>query len=166
MSYFRSLFSYNPDWFSKTYLTFKRFSYRKLKDINVTDFRSDLISSLELLPVSNDFNDLVREFCSALANTLDLHAPMISKEIVARPKVPWFTNDLRNLKRRRRRLERSLRKYGLENTPLFSSPLGLHTILALFLIALVIHENYSKSSNHYVKEAAETTFLSMLILSV
>ena len=40
---------------------------------------------------------------------------MTSKEIVARPKVPWFTNELRNLKRRRRRLERSMRKFGLES---------------------------------------------------
>ena len=96
-------------------LTSKHLSYWKLKDINITDFQSDLISSLKLPLASDGLNELVYEFCNALITTLDLHAPMISKEIVARPKAPWFTNELRNLKRRRRRLERSMRKSGLES---------------------------------------------------
>ena len=71
---------------------------------------------MELPLASDDLNELVHEFCNALIITLDLHAPMISREIVARPKVPWFTNELRKLKMRRRSgLERSMRKSGLES---------------------------------------------------
>lgn len=94
-------------------------SYQKLKDIDIIDFQSNLISSLELPLVSanfsDDLNDQVHEFCNALINTLDVHASVISKELVAQPKVPWFTNELRKPKRKCRRLERLMRKFGLES---------------------------------------------------
>ena len=47
-------------------------------------------------------------------NILDQHAPENSKVIVVGPKVPWFTDELRHLKRKRRKFERRMRKSGLE----------------------------------------------------
>ena len=41
-----------------------------------------------------------------LCSLLNKHAPLRSREIILRPHAPWFNNELRELKREKRRLER------------------------------------------------------------
>lgn len=35
--------------------------------------------------------------------------------MVVSPKVPWFTNELSDLKRKRRKMKRTIRKFGLKS---------------------------------------------------
>ena len=50
-------------------------------------------------------NDLVTEYNNTLGNILDKHAPMLTKTIISRPQVPWFTDQLRIEKRKKRKAE-------------------------------------------------------------
>lgn len=102
--------------FPKPALSSRQVSFRKLKDINIADFQAD-VASLTLPQVSTDFDDLVSKFCSSVMNILDRHAPEKSKVIVVSPKVPWLTYELRDLKRKHRKLERAIRKSGLISKP-------------------------------------------------
>ncbi|KAL9978237.1 hypothetical protein ACROYT_G015732 [Oculina patagonica] len=46
-------------------------------------------------------------------STIDKHAPEVSRSITLRPHAPWFTAELRDAKRKRRRCERAYRKSRL-----------------------------------------------------
>ena len=46
----------------------------------------------------DDFSDMVADFHKSLANALDKHAPEITKSITERPKVPWFSDDVKTAK--------------------------------------------------------------------
>ena len=59
-------------------------------------------------------NDLVSCYNSTLASTLDRHAPLITKTIPARPLIPWFNDDIKEVRRQRRRAKRRWRRIGLE----------------------------------------------------
>ena len=48
-----------------------------------------------------------------MASLLDKHAPLQRKVTVIRPKLPWYTNILRELKAKRRKLERRMLLTGL-----------------------------------------------------
>ena len=89
---------------------------RRLRDIDMTAFKLDLLNS-PLSPdsrgFSNDPNELVDVYNSVLQETLDKHAPGESRSITLRPHAPWFTDELRELKREKRRCERAYRKSGL-----------------------------------------------------
>ena len=45
---------------------------------------------------------------------LDIHAPLIQRNIIPRQNAPWYTEDIRDSKRRHRLLERRWRKSKLE----------------------------------------------------
>ena len=57
---------------------------------------------------------LADHYDSVLSNLLDVHAPMKTRTIVYRPNAPWFDEDLRESKRKKRRHERKWLKSGLE----------------------------------------------------
>ena len=56
------------------------------------------------LPSSPD--KLVDLYNSVLRDTLDRHAPEMSRMITLRPHAPWYTDELRAAKREKRRCER------------------------------------------------------------
>ena len=88
---------------SKAPITSKRVSYRKLRAIDLDSLKEDLRSSrlCESPPVN--LEDLIDCCNSTLASILDKHAPLRSRTITVRPRVPWFSNDIREAKRERRR---------------------------------------------------------------
>ena len=47
--------------------------------------------------------------------TLDKHAPLMTRTIVQRPRVPWISQEIREAKRQRRRAEKKWRKSRLES---------------------------------------------------
>ena len=49
-----------------------------------------------------DINQLAREYSVRMRQVLDRHAPLMSRKIVERPRVPWFTKELKELKIKRR----------------------------------------------------------------
>ena len=58
---------------------------------------------------------LASEYNSKLTQCLDKHAPELTKTQTVRPKVPWYTNSLKELKKVRRKAERTWRGSDLDS---------------------------------------------------
>ena len=70
----------------------------------------DELSTTSLCTDSPDaLNDLVKCYNSTLSAALDRHAPLVTKFITVRPLVPWFSEDIVESRRERRRAERKWR---------------------------------------------------------
>ncbi len=93
-------------------------------------FKSDLADICEDLLSIDDIEVLAHEYNKKLNECLDKHAPVLSNTFVARPKVKWYSDKLKGLKRGRRKLEKTWRKTKL------SSDLDL----------------FKHARNHYVSE--------------
>ena len=52
-------------------------------------------------------------FNMTLTDILDKHAPLKTRIMINRPKIPWFNDDIKQLKRKRRRLEKKALKSDL-----------------------------------------------------
>ena len=88
----------------------KKIAFRKT---NVVDgnLLCDELSITRLCTDSPDaLNDLVKCCNSTLSEALDRHAPLVTKFITVRPLVPWFSEDIRESRRERRRAERKWRR--------------------------------------------------------
>jgi hypothetical protein len=90
----------------------KKVTYRKTKDIDIENFRSDIKAKMNAIRGEN-VSDLVSNYNSTLTELLDHHAPLQSKTIQLRPHAPWYTNELRESKQQRRKLERQWKKSKL-----------------------------------------------------
>ena len=91
----------------------KRVVYRKLREIDVDQFKKDILTSL-VSDASDDASALVNKYNTVLRELLDKHAPQKTKMVTLRPRVPWFTDAIRDLKKQKRRFERKMNKSGLE----------------------------------------------------
>ena len=86
--------------------TRKSVTYRKLRNVDIEKFSEDIaISSLNNLEGS-DLDIMIDQYNEILCSLLNKHAPLRSREIILRPHAPWFSDELRELKREKRRLER------------------------------------------------------------
>ena len=88
----------------------KTVSFRKIKDINIDDLRFDLRATLGDVQLTQDPDNLVKCYDTALRSVLDKHAPMQTKTVVLKSKSPWYDNDLQVAKQARRRHERAYHK--------------------------------------------------------
>ena len=105
----------------------KKVEYRKIKDLDINAFCADLAgSTLTTTGTDAPLDSLVSDYNSKLTTLLDKHAPVRSKVIRMRTKVEWYTDKIREAKRKRRQLERLWRK----------SKLTVH------------HQMYSEQRNH------------------
>lgn len=91
----------------------KQVSYRKLKDINVSDFVSDIQLCPPLSTIDGSLEELVCAYNENLSAIVDKHAPLCTKVITMRPNAPWFTDEVREAKHERRRRERLWRRTKL-----------------------------------------------------
>ena len=82
---------------------------RNVKEVNVTNFRNDILSSFSCDPPSS-FEDLN----ATLKNTLDKHAPLRERVISAKPGAPWMSLRVKAAKADKRKAERAWKKSGLE----------------------------------------------------
>ena len=83
--------------------------------MNMDAFESDIVnSSISKKHNDSDPKDLAELYNSELRYVLDKHAPEVHRSITLRPHAPWYTADLRNAKREKRRCERAYRASGLE----------------------------------------------------
>ena len=75
--------------------------------MDLTSFKDD-IACIDLF---NDANPekLVDLYNNTLRLLLDRHAPIMSKKVLFRPKVPWINSDIIKAKRQRRKAERKWR---------------------------------------------------------
>ena len=98
----------------KPSLTVRKVSYRKLKSVNVDSLNEDLATSELCQNPSDDLQELVTSYNDTLRAALDKHAPLITRTIVERPRVPWFSEEIREAKRQRRKAEKRWRVSRLD----------------------------------------------------
>ena len=93
--------------------TYKFLTYRKFDEVDVTSFRADLIDS-GISNCSNSWNisDAVELLDTTLRNLIDKHCPVIKRKVRLKERgAIWFDQDLRDMRARRRALERLNRKH-------------------------------------------------------
>ncbi|XP_062616530.1 uncharacterized protein LOC134278229 [Saccostrea cucullata] len=91
----------------------KSIKFRKLRDIVTSDLSDSIRSSFELQKGENSVEKSVNLYNTTLKNILDSLAPVQSKLITIRPDCPWYTSELRDAKRERRKAERQMRRTDL-----------------------------------------------------
>lgn len=92
----------------------RQISYRKLKEIDHEAFSLDIQKSFSHIDSSADLNEIVHLYNKSLHNILDSHAPLKSCKITIRPSNPWYSPEIDEAKKLRKRLERKWRKSKLE----------------------------------------------------
>ena len=102
---------------SKPEIPIETVKYRRIKKINKTDFAIDIQAAIKRLLECNtdNVNTLVDLYDTSLTDVLNKHAPIVSKRVPVRKKVPWFDTTAGDLKRQRRKLERKWRSSKTEH---------------------------------------------------
>ena len=89
----------------------KLIEYRKFKEIHVELFRSDLKKTGIMTQSYQSVDEAVTFLQSTLSVIIDKHCPVIKRKIrIKHPGANWFDVDLRNLRSKRRAVERMKRK--------------------------------------------------------
>ena len=94
----------------------KEVNYRKLKPIDLQELRDDISDSPLISTVDeagHDLESLLTLYNTTLIGLLDKHAPLKTRTITIRPSAPWYNEDIREEKQKRRALERRWRRTGL-----------------------------------------------------
>ena len=90
-------------------------SFRRLSVIDMYKFSSDLEeSALIRSPLNDDLSLVIDQFNSTLQSMIDNHAPIIRRSVTLRPYAPWFTDEIKVAKRKRRKLEGQWRAHNTE----------------------------------------------------
>ena len=63
---------------------------------------------------SDDLQELVSSYNNTLMAALDKHAPLMTRTIVQRPRVPWFSQEIREAKRQQGKAEKGRTKSRLD----------------------------------------------------
>ena len=87
-------------------LEHEKITYRKLKTIDLNSFCKDLENSELNTTISDDVNYLAKLYDDTLEVLFEKHAPLKTKTVVVRDKVPWYNNIIGEARRNRRKLER------------------------------------------------------------
>ena len=98
-SVFCKLHSIKPSFSTRT------LSFRKFKSVDVDSLNDDLAKSDLCKNPPDDIEELVISYNKTLKAVLDKHAPVKTRIIVVRPRVPWYTDEIRHAKRERRKAE-------------------------------------------------------------
>ena len=94
----------------KPAVSVKKHTYRNLKSVNIDQLRSDLMDSELCVNPPSDLENLVSCYNTTLSDTLDRYAPLKTRVVSVRPRLPWFDEDIREAKRARRKAEKRWRK--------------------------------------------------------
>ena len=97
----------------KPTITRKTKTIRKTKNIDTAALSNELAASDLCTNTPDDLNDLVHCYITTLASALDRHAPLVTRSILVRPLVPLFNNDIKEVRKERRKAERRWRRTGL-----------------------------------------------------
>ena len=93
-------------------------TFRKIKSINIEDFKCDLSNKIALEHIKLDTNcklsTLVGSFNNNLRDVLDKHAPISHKKPIRTEYPKWFDGEFIDLRRTRRRAEKLWRSTSLE----------------------------------------------------
>ena len=94
-------------------LSATKISVRKYKAIDTDAFKEDLRASSLCNNFSDDLDTLTEDYNRVLQKLVDKHAPLITKSMPLRNRVPWYTDAVHVEKCKRRQLERKWRFTGL-----------------------------------------------------
>ncbi len=101
--------------FPKPNVRVKDVSFRSYKSLDMDAFKEDLSDICDALMDIDDPNVIVHEYNRLLSQCLDTHVPIQHKTAVSRPKVPWWSDTLQDLKCQRRKAERMWRDKKAEH---------------------------------------------------
>ena len=87
--------------------------YRNYAAIDKHVLRGDIATSTLCLDRATSAASLLEQYDTTLSLLLDKHAPVLTRTITIRPKVPWFNGDIKMAKQNRRQLERRWRQSRL-----------------------------------------------------
>ena len=87
----------------------KHLQFRKIKSIDRDQFSEAICSSQLCLEPPDDLDTLVNCYNETLRSVLDIYAPVLTRDIIVRPRAPWFNEDIRKAKHTRRRAEKKWR---------------------------------------------------------
>ena len=93
----------------------KEIEFRKLKQLDMNQFRNDIAASSLITNPPEDLAELVLQYDSVLSSILDKHAPIRKRVVTVRPAAPWYTERISDEKRKRRKLERRWRASSLDS---------------------------------------------------
>ena len=88
----------------------KSVSNCKFRAIDITQYRNSLQASLTLEGTDGSTTVCMERYIHVLSTVVDTHAPLQHRTITPRPNAPWYTEQLRESKRKRRSLERKWRR--------------------------------------------------------
>ena len=88
--------------------------YRKLGNVNIPALKVDLRLSSNISQTHSNINKLAESFNITLSSLLEVYAQLI-KNITTRPRVLWFSDEIKAIKRRRKRAEKLWRKTKKES---------------------------------------------------
>ena len=100
----------------------KLITLRKLCSIDIDNFGSDVANSslpslfAVQLPCLDDLIIQYNEFLLVIS-ILDIHNPLKTKNINLRPAPPWYSEEINNLKKYRRRLELQIDRQLINAVP-------------------------------------------------
>ncbi|CAG2217216.1 unnamed protein product [Mytilus edulis] len=92
----------------------KDISLRKCKEIDMTAFKKDIVDCFSCTGIDSSVEQQVEHYRGNLSNIFDKHAPVTIKSVVLRPNTEWYSDDLNNAKRDKRKAERKWRDSKLE----------------------------------------------------
>ncbi len=87
----------------------KKLNFRKTKDIDILDFKTDLNNRLFPHP-ELDVSALVTHYNFVISEIMDLHAPINTKTINVRACPPWYTKQIKEARKLRKSLEKKWRR--------------------------------------------------------
>ena len=91
----------------------KQITYRKYKSLDINQFKKEVKKKM----LECDGANPVVTYGKILKSTLDEHAPEVTRSVKVRHKTPWYSNDLlQDEKRKRRQLETKWHCNKLEET--------------------------------------------------
>ena len=82
----------------------------KTKNVNIELFTNDLQKSALCQHCPDSLHELANLYNTTLSNTLDLYAPVVTKTIKSRTLVPWYSVEIKEARRKRRKAERKWRR--------------------------------------------------------
>lgn len=83
-------------------LSVKQLSFRKMKSVDTDKSREDICNSTLCQKTPDYLGTLATCYNKVLCSTLDKHAPVQSRSITIRPRVAWFSEEIKFAQRQRR----------------------------------------------------------------
>nr|XP_054757263.1 uncharacterized protein LOC129263376 [Lytechinus pictus] len=92
----------------------KKVTFRKLSNIDPKSFSLDVKGVLDSSQFPSCPSEAASLYNECLGKLMDKHAPLQTVTVTVRPKAPWFSAEIREARRLRRRAERRMMKSGLQ----------------------------------------------------